>query len=65
TQAIATATAFWLGAVPLSAYLALHQGWGVNGLWSGLAIAEVPLLMFYLYVLSSADWTQCAIDALL
>ena len=28
-------------------------------------MAEAPLLLFYLYVLSSADWTQCATDALL
>lgn len=51
-------------AVPTGTYLALYRGWGVRGLWSGLAFGEGPLLLFYLYTLASADWTQCAIDAL-
>lgn len=40
------------------------RGWGVKGLWFGLAAAEAPLLVFYLFVLARADWQTCCIEAL-
>lgn len=50
-QAIAAFVGFWVVGVPTSAYLGVYRGWGLEGLWGGMAIAEGPLLLFYLYVL--------------
>ncbi|CAM9377744.1 unnamed protein product [Ectocarpus fasciculatus] len=62
-QAISAGVGFWVVAVPLSAVLGLQLGLGVKGLWIGLAVGEFPLVLFYLYLLRSADWHQCALDA--
>lgn len=62
-QAIAGGISFWLVAFPLSSYLALYRGWGVKGLWSGLAIAETPLLIFYFFVIGSTNWIKSAEEA--
>lgn len=53
-QAFAAAVGFWVVGVPLSAYLGLYLGWGVKGLWGGMALGEGPLLATYLYVLRYA-----------
>ncbi|CAM9113335.1 unnamed protein product [Ectocarpus sp. 12 AP-2014] len=62
-QAIAAGVGFWVVGVPLSAFLGLQLGFGVKGLWIGLAVGEFPLVLFYLCLLRSADWNQCALDA--
>lgn len=36
---------------------------GVAGLWYGLAAAETPLLLVYLWVLYRADWPELALEA--
>ncbi|CAM9739756.1 unnamed protein product [Ascophyllum nodosum] len=59
-QAQATFVAFYLGAVPLMAYLVFNLKWGVRGLWTGIGIAELPLLAFYLYVIYNANWKELA-----
>lgn len=50
-QAIAAGVGFWVVGVPLSALLGLQLGFGVKGLWIGLAVGEFPLVLFYLYLL--------------
>ncbi|CAM9770731.1 unnamed protein product [Pylaiella littoralis] len=62
-QAIAAGVGFWVVGVPLSAYLGVYKAWGLKGLWGSMATAEGPLLIFYLLVLRSADWDDCAVRA--
>ncbi|CAM9871755.1 unnamed protein product [Scytosiphon promiscuus] len=57
------ALGFWLVGVPSSWFLGVYLGWGLQGLWGGMAIAEGPLLLFYIYFLSTADWYRCMEDA--
>ncbi|CAN0542381.1 unnamed protein product, partial [Ectocarpus sp. 8 AP-2014] len=37
-QAVAAGVGFWVVGVPLSAFLGLQLGFGVKGLWIGLAV---------------------------
>lgn len=55
--------AYYVIAIPISATTAFVFGWGLLGLWSGVAIALALMAILQTTIILKTDWTKVVADA--